>query len=244
MLNIEILGNNWGDGLHTNIHALLNNVASHFTRHFREPIFATIEVKNSADEGPVILWRQPGENAYTIVLSTEGTYWSQYTYQFAQEFCHLFTDFERHRGSANGWFFETLCETASLFALRSMGETWQQDPPYPNWRNYAQSLTDYANNAISNADPSSPVDGPLGYWLWKHEIRARENATMREANRAVAVRMLPIFEQTPMGWNAVKDFPVSEAPIDWYLALWKVSANECDRDFISRIQASLGLPSR
>ena len=45
----------------------------------------------------------------------------------------------------NSFVLETLCEVASLFALRQMGEAWKTDAPYSNWKSYSVSLKGYAN---------------------------------------------------------------------------------------------------
>ena len=66
-LTILVKADNWGEGEPRDIQVLLDNVASHFTRHLREGLSATIEIWNSA-HGPMISWRLPGQMAYTILL--------------------------------------------------------------------------------------------------------------------------------------------------------------------------------
>ena len=47
MVTITVKGTNWGMGRPEDIKSLLENVAEHLTRHFREGVHATIEVENS-----------------------------------------------------------------------------------------------------------------------------------------------------------------------------------------------------
>ena len=178
-LTIVVKGNNWGEGKPENIQVLLDNVASHFTRHLREGLFETIEIWNSS-KGPMILWRLPGRTKYAILLDTIGTRWAQYSYQFAHEFCHLLSGYDRLKGSANSWFHESVCEAASFFVLRSMGVTWRDAPPYPNWRSYAQHLTSYAQLQASKVEPGLPVGSPPGVWLRAHEAQGRRDPTRRD----------------------------------------------------------------
>ena len=144
MVTITVKGTNWGAGKPEFIKRLLANVAWHMTRHFREVVHATIEVENSS-LGPQILLRIPRQTTYTILLDTIDMYWAQYSYQFAHEFCHLVSNYEQGFGKPNQWIDETICETASLFTLRSMEVTWKEKPPYPPWRSFAKHLTAYAD---------------------------------------------------------------------------------------------------
>ena len=239
-LTIFVKGDNWGDGKPEDIHRLLHNVASYFTSHLREFRSVTIDIRSDVTRLPVILWRAPGQTVYTICLSTSDTKWAQYSYQFAHEFCHLISGYERLRHSRNKWFHESLCEAASLFALRSMGETWAENPPYANWSSYAESLTAYAEEMDQKVGPRVIGHGAFPAWLRTHEDQGRDNAELREPNRIVALRVLPEFQRYPTGWNALRSLPASDEPIERYLARWKAEAHVSDRAFITRIEGALG----
>jgi hypothetical protein len=49
-------------------------------------------------------------------------------YQFAHEFAHILSNYERHADSKvarqHEWFEEALCEVASLYALKRVGMQW------------------------------------------------------------------------------------------------------------------------
>ena len=237
---IHVKGDNWGEGRPQDIEVLLANVASHVTRHLREGVSPVIEVRNSPRHGPMILYRPPGRSTYTVMLNTSGRRWAQYSYQFAHELCHLLSDYERLAGSANVWFHESLCELASLFTLRSMAVTWRTNPPFPHWANYAGSLRDYAQGRVSTVQDALPGDADVGAWLHAYELEGRKDPHNREANRIVALRILPIFERHPEGWNALGRLPASNAPIDQYLVQWKEAVHACDRRFVDQIEEALG----
>ena len=105
------------------------------TRHLRDGVDTTIKVQNWPEGtlAPIILFHHPGQTTYTILPRTGARRWAQYSYQFAQEFCHLVSGYECLEGGANSWFHESICEMAALFTLRSIGMTWKEDPLYPNW---------------------------------------------------------------------------------------------------------------
>ena len=236
-LTIIVKGANWGDGKPDNIKALLENVASHLTRHLREPLQETVEVTRDP-RGPRILLRDAGQTTYRILLDTGDTYWAQYTYQFAHEFCHLLAGEERFR-APNQWVEETLCELAALFTLRSMAVTWKTHPPHANWRDFAPALGSYADGVIAEAQMPSADSWPT--WLREHEARARADPYLRDGNLVVALRLLPLFEAYPAGWNAVRRLQTSGKRIDAFFADWKAAVRPQDRDFIAQLEAALGL---
>jgi hypothetical protein len=49
------------------------------------------------------------------------------------------------------WFQESICELASLFFLKELSEIWKARPPYSNWRDYANSIAEYADNRLQEA---------------------------------------------------------------------------------------------
>ncbi len=132
------------------IKALLDSAACTLWRYFPT---AKIEpfVITRGHEGPITLFRRNDRGEIVVRLDTGNTYWSQYSYQFGHEFCHILCGF-RADAPGNKWFEETLCETASLFVLRAMARSWQHEPPYPNWRDYRDSLRQYADNVACQRD--------------------------------------------------------------------------------------------
>ena len=67
IVTITVKETNWGTGSPEHIKSLLENVAWHMTRHFRERLHATIDVENSP-LGPKTLLRIPGQTTYTILV--------------------------------------------------------------------------------------------------------------------------------------------------------------------------------
>ena len=243
MVTIAVKGTNWGMGRPEDIKSLLENVAEHLTRHFREGVHATIEVENSPF-GPRTLLRIPGQTTYTILLDTSDRNWAQYSYQFAHEFCHVVSNYGQQFGRPNQWIDETICETASLFTLRSMGATWKEKPPYQNWLSFAQNLTACADTRAAEVESKVPDDEAWEEWFRRHEARGRNEPYDREGNLIVALRLLPLFEQYPEGWNTVRSLPASQERISQYLTDWNKQADQGDRAFITRIEAVLGIRNR
>ena len=109
----------------------------------------------------------------------------------------------RYPRHANMWLEESLCETASLFALRAMSRSWQTAPPYPAWRSYAPWLNDYAEQRIALPEHHLSAGTPFSVWFHQNESILRRNPDLRDRNTIIAIQLLPIFEAKPRGWEAV-----------------------------------------
>jgi hypothetical protein len=164
-----------------------------------------------ATDCPINVFDHREDGRIAIGVTSTGTYWSQYAYQFSHEFCHAIAGHSNDwrkpwikDKKANHWLEESICETASLFALKGMGKTWLTTPPYPNWKDYAKALTQYAADRLVAA--ALPQDQPFREWFRDNEPAMRENSTLREKNNVVARQLLPLFEAEPSGWESLSFF--------------------------------------
>ena len=240
MMEISVRECDWGDAERDNIKSLLQDVSFHIIRNLRDPFDTKIRVMNLPTEhSPRVFYQQPSDDTYCVNLTSKGRDWCQFAYQFAHELCHVIANFQRLRDNPNGWFHEAICEVGSIFALRRMGERWRTQPPYPNWTEYAELLIDYAQRSADRHTSNSPV-GSFNVWLFEIEEEMRRCAYLRDKNGIVAMRLLPVFEQYPSGWNAVRRLPQSTERIAAYIKAWKASVQHVDdREFVGRVEAAL-----
>ena len=235
-MHIHICSCDWGEALPANIQALLENTASHIDHELREPVEGTINVLNlSSEKDPITFYRLAGKGPYDINLTVRDRRWNQYAYQFAHEYCHVQSGYEQLRDNPNNWFHESICELASLYTLRRMGERWRKNPPYPNWAAYAPKLTAYADEIISACSLAGVSDPEFAAWLLVEEPEFRENPYQREKNKIVACRLLGLFEECPGGWNSIMAFPASTAPMLEYIKEWRAACPRDDRPFVDRV---------
>ncbi len=192
--------------------------------------------------GPIVLFKRGPEGQYRVRLATGNTYWSQYAFQFTHEFCHILCNY-RDGGRGHKWFEESLCETASLFALRRMAETWKTDPPYPNWKSYAGALGNYAGQRLDQC--RLPADTTLARWYQTNAEQLRSRLDLRENQRVVAGVLLPLFEQHPEHWAAVGYLNLEELPgsqsFPEYLAAWHRGCPKKHQSFVRRIADRFGI---
>ncbi|MFW6161226.1 MAG: hypothetical protein ACODAJ_00565 [Planctomycetota bacterium] len=225
----------WKADIH-DVQHVLRSAAQPLWRHFPERRLPPIIV---APRGGPIVWHRRGlDGEYYVQLNTGGTYWAQYAYQFAHEFCHILAGYEPTE-KANKWFEESLCELASLYALRRMAETWRVQPPYPNWRGFAKHLRAYANDRIRKSQ--LPDDTTLAAWYRANKAALRKEPCDRARNNVVAVALLPLFEAEPQHWAALEDLNAAACkqprPFRRYLADWHQHAPATHQPFIVRIAA-------
>jgi hypothetical protein len=241
------IGEGFGGASLENIEAVLRSAADSIWRHcpdtrWETPGFFIFRGKDS----PITLDEHRADGRIAIGLNTGDTYWAQYAYQFSHEFCHALAGHSNDwrklfiRGRRpNHWLEESLCETASLFALRAMGAAWKSDPPYPNWRDFSSALTSYAQDRLDQVAKEMPEGRSFVDWFRENEPSMRENATLRDKNNLVALQLLPLFEARPSGWEAIAFINRMKSDVDRTLAehfaAWKDEAPIEQRPFITSV---------
>lgn len=206
-----------------------------------------------SDKSPITLDDHREDGRVAIGLTSQGNHWAQFAYQFAHEFCHALAEHSNEwhnvllrNHPANFWLEESICETASLFALRAMGKSWQSKPPYPNWKQYAPHLGEYAADRIAKSKKSLPAGQSFADWFAANEPEMRNNAVLRDKNNVVALQLLPIFEDEPSGWETItflnrgnqRNGNISLAR---HLAAWRQNVPSQQQEFIRRIAAVFSL---
>lgn len=227
-----------------NIRAVLLSVASEIWKHCATTGFEFGFRVYHNPKYPITHYERE-EGRIIIGLAVKDTFWAQYAFQFAHEFCHALMGHSRqwrrlwHMGNhANRWVEETLCEVASLFALRSMENSWKTAPPYPNWKDFGKNLGKYAQERLDDPRHQLPAGKTFAQWLVEAEPVQREKWT-RENNTIVAARLLPIFEADPTGWDAVAAINLckheEKKPLARFLEEWKTNAQPQHSAFIEKV---------
>lgn len=170
-MEISVLPCEWGDAKPEDIQVLLRDVASHIERELRDSFPGTIEVMNLPGQTPQTYYRSSNDGAYPINLTAKGGLWSQFAYQFAHEYCHVLSGYERFRlirRPNSWWFHESMAELASMFVLRQMGKRWQNHENR-SWARFAPSHAKYADNLLKGHASNTP-SGSFRAWLSENEV--------------------------------------------------------------------------
>ena len=232
----------WG-GRIEDVRRVLHSAAEQLWQYFPDRTLDPILVEPQG--GPIVLFSRGPQNEYQVRLGTGDMLWAQHAFQFAHEFTHILCKYDEtpHR---NKWFEESLCEMGSLFALRRMSEVWAVRPPYPNWKSYAKSLGDYADERIEKA--RLPAGKTFAAWYREEAEHLYADAALRDKNTTVAVALLPLFEREPQHWEAVSYLNVRKPPKDQtfaeFLEKWRDSSPPQHRAFIEQIGETFGIPKK
>lgn len=198
------------------------------------------------DSNPVALYERGPNGEYLVRLHADRTRWHLYVYEFAHEFCHILSNYDRSGGEVsrqNQWFEETICETASLYALGSLATAWSLAPPEPSLAGHAKDLRRFFRLLVTEGHRKLPEDTELREWLKEHAAQLSADPYRRDQNDLVAKTVLPLFFADPRGWDAVgylnlhPDDP--SASLDEFMRHWHANAPERDRPFIARLSALL-----
>ncbi len=254
-LSMRIKMEGFGDVDEANIKAVLRSTAGEIWRHCPntrlEPGF---EIYHNSKH-PIAHFERSGDGNIVIGLAVEGRLWARFAHQFAHEFAHALMDHSndwrrlwRKAEHGNQWLEECLCETASLFCLRAMAQTWTTKPPYPNWKSYAPSLADYVAKHLASPQRRLPDGQTFAAWFAAEEPGLRKNGSQRDKNTVIAQQLLPLFEATPSGWEALSALKLGKRdikkPLAEHLEEWRANAPAPQRAFIIRCAAIFGVPLR
>ena len=244
-LDIHVQPDGFGKASPADITSVLQSAASEIWRHCHRTQLDGIDVYHRADH-PQIDFKRTPNGRISIGLSSRDTYWAQYSFQFAHEFCHALANFSnrphrsvRYPSTANLWLEESLCETASLFVLRAMNRSWRTAPSYPAWRYYAPSFNDYVERRLALPEHHLPAGTPFIVWFRENQETLRQNSALRDRNTIIAVQLLPLFEAEPLGWEALAFLNLGSSDknqsLAHHLAEWRSLCSTDLRPFVVRI---------
>jgi hypothetical protein len=195
----------WGGAQLSDVEAVARSAAASFgALHENESVAIALEPTGSEDDPPMTHPATSPSGEFVIRLNVRGNLWARLAYQFAHEFCHVLADPRTWKNDRFAWIEEALCETASLFALRSMAKGWAIEPPYPNWRDYCSSLAGYEAERTSDTARRLPPGLPLSSWLVDHLTFLEADPYRRDDNTIIATELLPVFERDRAAWRAVR----------------------------------------
>ncbi len=247
-LEIAVRARGFGKASPADIRAVIQSAAGELWRYCPHTQLPAIDVYHRADH-PQTDFEYMSSGRIAIGLATQDTHWAQYSFQFAHEFCHALANYSstssrrlvRYPRHANLWLEESLCETASLFALRAMGRSWQTDPPHSAWREYAVWLNSYAAERLALAKHRLRPGTPFSIWFRENQSLLRRNPTERSRNTIIATQLLPIFEADPRGWEALAFLNSAsinpQSSLAQHLAQWRSRCPQRLRSFVTKVES-------
>lgn len=190
-------------------------------------------------DGPIVLYQRTPRGEVAMRLDSGDRYYAQLIYQFAHEWAHIRADFQPV-DHENKWLEETLCETASLFALRHLASHWKKQAPNEALKNYRKNLATYAASVMDTRESLTRQSAPAFYR--QHRKSLRQSATERSINGAFANLILPLFEAEPRHWETLATIPREKgASLSQHFEQWRKSTPQKHHRFLRKLE-SLFLP--
>lgn len=251
-LAITVAPGNWGSAEASDIHLVLQRVATEFRSYAAKPGGQPVKIRVVPRSGsPRVLYERGPEGEYVVHLTARDERWFQYAYQFSHELCHIFSNFD-HKvvlgddvASHNQWFEETLCETASLFTLKRLATTWEIDPPTRKWPDYGPTFAAYAKYLLAENHRRLPTTQQLDLWYQENRATLQQDPYLREKNELAATALLPLFEKAPDLWRAIAYLNANQASaakgFPDYLADWQAACPPRERELVRQTMALFGI---
>jgi len=237
----------WGGAQLSDIEAVARSVADSFAAfHEVEMIAITLEPTASEDDLPrTLAGSDPGLSV--VRLNVRGNLWARLAYQFGHEYCHVLADptTRSHKATRFAWIEEALCETGSLFSLRSMAKGWARNPPYPSWRGYSSSLAAYEAEHVSHPLRSLPLGTTFSDWFIERLPSLEADPYRRDDNTILAKEFLGVFETDRAAWRTMRCLHSaprsSEASLAGFMSDWARACSAEDRRGVGSIAVLLGV---
>lgn len=245
-LDIRVEGGGWGNAGRGEIEAVLYSVADELMARLPKKLAYPIVVTHT-DSNPIALYERGPQGEYLVRLHAREENWHLYVYEFAHELCHILSNYEENAGADtsryNQWFEETLCETASLFTLKTLAVIWKTTPPRPEWASEADRMRRFFDLLVNEGHRRLPPHTALAAWLQDNEPRLRADPYLRDKNEVVANLLLPLFDSNPENWDAVTylnlDPDDAHDSLQDYLSHWYRNAPSDHKIFIASVLALL-----
>ncbi|MCB1025580.1 MAG: hypothetical protein KDB79_14380 [Acidobacteria bacterium] len=228
----------WGNASTRDIQKVLESVADELLENVSSVGRLSIIVRFDA-RGPRTLYKREKNGEFIVWLNVVDRRWAQFSYQFGHELSHILTINQKNTTTPNQWFEESLGETASLFAMRRMADTWSVTPPYENWRSYSGSLRTYIDEQYAEEHRKLPPGTSFKKWFKANEPGMRADPYLRDKDELAANQLLAYFENYAGSWDAVTYLNRSNAnssqSFKSYLENWYRNAPSRHKPFIREI---------
>ncbi|OIR06078.1 hypothetical protein GALL_118750 [mine drainage metagenome] len=244
---LEVVPGGWGGAESNEIHKIIAGVVKQFPAPIAYGSRPSLQIRHRFG-GPMIDYDRDTDGSIIIYLSARDDRWYQYVYQFAHEYCHVLARFnQKQRGGDivrdNQWFEESLCETASLYAVHRLGVDWSADAD-AQLRAAAIQLAQYLKQLA--AEPQRQLDPGANFvdWFASNQESLRRDPYHRELNELVAMQLLPFFERNPDLWQALAYLnaptPIPGQPFTAFLSTWEAASPIAARPLIAQIRSLFG----
>ena len=245
--SFQVVDGGWGGGKPAEISKVIAAVAEEFP--LPDRALPPVRIRHRFG-GPMISYDRDRDGWIVMHLSARDDRWYQYVYQFAHEYCHLLSHFDRKQSrdgilSEHQWFEESLCETASLYALRRLAAKWCNAAFDPQLREAAPQLEQYLRQLLAESHRRLDAGTDFATWYSRNRETLRGKPYLRELNELAATQFLPLFERNPNRWAALAYVnptqPSPEQSFSNFLAAWGAASPPDLKPLVAEMQTLFGM---
>ena len=168
-----------------------------------------------------------------MYLSGWDRYWSKYAYQFGNLLCRILTGYNPHQEHKYRWLADSICEAASLYALRRISETWVERPPRAVYRakEFAPSHEAYATRI--ERDYALAAETSIRQSLRQDHEGFESSRQRNDLVGTLVCDVLEIFQNAPDLWRDCAGLASCDArpneTLEDYLDTWSRAADRSGR---------------
>ena len=254
----------WGPISDADVEYLCQNIVDHFEKELRP--------ENEINEGVNVYRTTVGYSFLNLDLkdpevkykmgvqmSEDMNFLMRHFWDFIIRFGHEFTHIlqieqkgiaYRETFNANLWFQEAIAEMGCIWGLKSMADTWKHGSKFGTGLQTDRGFSEFSTNFDFYADwymGLHPYNGTVEEWLEKNEDSLREQyhrsgKINMDIVRQVYPKFLPIFEENPQAWNAVRKMPVTNTEkMSKYMQDWHDAVDAQDKQYVEAIATEMGI---
>lgn len=249
-VDIHVQDGDWGTATPGDIQTVLASVANELLHFFPDKQLSPIRVVADAS-GPRVFFNRNAQGEYQVLLDVKDTRWDQFAYQFSHELCHIVSNHDHKAITDHGlardnqWFEEAVCEAVSIQTLQRMTASWQQSPPYPEWREYAPAFQTYAARLLQQRHRELPAGLTLAQWYRDNRAVLRSDPYHRDKTELVANALLKVFERDPLCLCAIAylndETSATSGSFEEYLKSWCRCCPKAQREAVREAMAMFGI---
>jgi hypothetical protein len=217
------------------IRRLLDSAGRELWRYFPDHKIEPFVVGHGK-ENPIVWFQRNDQKEIVMKLNTGSQSWSQYSYQFSHEFCHILSGFDNDF-KGNQWFEEMLCEAASLFVIKAMSESWKEDPPYPHWSDYRHALKNYLDENLAKYRDVRPEN--MAQIYRDNQVNLTKQPKYENLQAKMAVVIFHLLEKNPHYWESIRWLNAKPSPknqtFKQYLNAWYQAVPKRHQVFVKEV---------
>lgn len=260
----------WGPISDADVEYLCQNIVDHFEKYLRpeNEINEAVNVYrttvgysflNLDIEDPNVKYKIGVQMSEDMTFKEMEEFWN-FICRFGHEFTHILQVEQEGlawevSSTPNVWFLEAISELGCVWVLKSMADSWLSGSRFGRGISVPEGIAEFSENFDFYADWYTKLNSYNGTgkeWLDENEdflrdqfqknSKANKNYVNMDRVRQLYPKFMPIFEENPEAWNAVRKMPITNTEkMSEYMQVWYDAVDVQDRQYVEAIAEVMGI---